>query len=111
VAVVARILPRHWDGHRLLQFLTGLALIALSFAVRVDGPTATPATVSAAPAAAVVGAVHTEPAEVDSDQAVRRPTATGPADVTLPAAAVAPVTTAPVGDIPPAYGSRAPPAA
>ena len=32
MAVVARLLPRHWDGYRLLQFLTGLALIALAFA-------------------------------------------------------------------------------
>lgn len=33
MAIVARLLPRHWDGRRLLQFLTGLALIALAFAV------------------------------------------------------------------------------
>jgi hypothetical protein len=33
VTTVARLLPRHWDGRRLLQFLTGLALIALAFAV------------------------------------------------------------------------------
>ncbi|MCA2214853.1 hypothetical protein [Jidongwangia harbinensis] len=32
MAEVARILPRHWDGHRLLRFLTGLALLALAFA-------------------------------------------------------------------------------
>ncbi|MEV4708572.1 hypothetical protein [Actinoplanes sp. NPDC049316] len=32
MAVVVRLLPRHWDGRRLLQFLTGLALIALAFA-------------------------------------------------------------------------------
>ncbi|MFI7544079.1 hypothetical protein [Actinoplanes sp. NPDC049599] len=31
MATVARLLPRHWDGRRLLQFLTGLALIALAF--------------------------------------------------------------------------------
>lgn len=36
VAVIDRVLPRDWDGRRLLRFLTGLALIALSFAVRVD---------------------------------------------------------------------------
>jgi hypothetical protein len=33
VATVARLHPRLWDGRRLLQFLTGLALIALAFAV------------------------------------------------------------------------------
>jgi hypothetical protein len=42
VAVARRLLPRHWDGHRLLQFLTGLALLALTFGG---------ATVPAAPAA------------------------------------------------------------
>lgn len=31
VADVARMLPRHWDGPRLLRFLTGLALLALAF--------------------------------------------------------------------------------
>jgi hypothetical protein len=33
VATVARLLPRYWDGRRLLQFLAGLALIALAFAL------------------------------------------------------------------------------
>jgi len=50
VAAVARILPRFWDGRRLLQFLTGLALIAVAFAVpALAGPPATvppPATVT-----------------------------------------------------------------
>ncbi|WP_275980096.1 hypothetical protein [Couchioplanes caeruleus] len=32
MADVVRLLPRHWDGRRLLQFLAGLALIALAFA-------------------------------------------------------------------------------
>src|SRR5688500_18111244 len=31
VAVVARLLPRHWDGSRLLRFLAGLAMLALAF--------------------------------------------------------------------------------
>jgi hypothetical protein len=39
VATVVRLLPRHWDGRRLLQFLTGLALIALAFAApTLQGP-------------------------------------------------------------------------
>ena len=25
------MLPRHWDGHRLLRFLAGLAMLALAF--------------------------------------------------------------------------------
>lgn len=31
VAVVARVLPRHWDGSRLLRFLAGLAMLTLAF--------------------------------------------------------------------------------
>ena len=50
MTTVARLLPRHWDGRRLLQFLTGLALIALAFALPAllspsGGPAETPATV------------------------------------------------------------------
>jgi hypothetical protein len=44
VATVARLLPRYWDGRRLLQFLTGLALIALAFAAAaLQGPVGPPA--------------------------------------------------------------------
>jgi hypothetical protein len=49
VAVARRLLPRHWDGHRLLQFLTGLALLALTFggaAVPAAPPPAAPAPVT-----------------------------------------------------------------
>ena len=50
MATVARLLPRHWDGRRLLQFLTGLALIALAFAVPTlqdpaDQPAESPVTI------------------------------------------------------------------
>ena len=50
MTTVARLLPRHWDGRRLLQFLTGLALIALAFALPAllspsGGAAETPATV------------------------------------------------------------------
>ncbi|RSM43093.1 hypothetical protein DMB66_53825 [Actinoplanes sp. ATCC 53533] len=50
MATVARLLPRHWDGRRLLQFLTGLALIALAFAVPAlqdpaDQPAESPVTI------------------------------------------------------------------
>lgn len=31
VTAVARLLPRDWDGGRLLRFLTGLAMLALAF--------------------------------------------------------------------------------
>jgi len=50
VATVARLLPRYWDGRRLLQFVAGLALIALAFAVPAllgpaDQPAEAPVTV------------------------------------------------------------------
>jgi hypothetical protein len=51
VAIVERLLPRHWDGRRLLQFLAGLALLAMSFALRAD-VVATPAAVPASAGAA-----------------------------------------------------------
>jgi hypothetical protein len=61
VAIVERLLPRHWDGRRLLQFLAGLALLAMSFALRAD-VVATPAAVpaSAGAAASVTAAVRGE---------------------------------------------------
>ena len=31
MAAVARVLPRLWDGRRLLRFLTGLAMLTLAF--------------------------------------------------------------------------------
>ncbi|WP_250007042.1 hypothetical protein [Actinoplanes sp. M2I2] len=46
MTAVARVLPRDWDGHRLLRFLTGLALLALAFATHL-----LPAPAAAAPAA------------------------------------------------------------
>ncbi|XVU23444.1 hypothetical protein ACQPZJ_40305 [Actinoplanes sp. CA-054009] len=56
MAAVTRVLPRHWDGRRLLRFLTGLAMLALAFTM--------PATPSVAPAApvAVVSSVRAEAA-------------------------------------------------
>jgi hypothetical protein len=55
---VARVLPRHWDGSRLLRFLTGLAMIALAFTAHVAPPalTAAPPTPTAAPVAQVAPA-------------------------------------------------------
>jgi hypothetical protein len=44
VPAVQRVHPRHWDGHRLLQFLTGLALVTLAFGT----PAASTAPASAA---------------------------------------------------------------
>ena len=55
MAFVERLLPRHWDGRRLLQFLTGLALLALAFAIP-GAAVATPA--SPAPVTSVVSTVE-----------------------------------------------------
>jgi hypothetical protein len=38
VTAVTRVLPRYWDGLRLLRFLTGLAMLALAFTVHVTPP-------------------------------------------------------------------------
>ena len=61
-----RVLPRHWDGRRLLRFLAGLAMLALAFTAHPPAPEpvtpvaavvapAPPAPVRAAPAAAEPG--------------------------------------------------------
>jgi hypothetical protein len=83
VTTVARLLPRHWDGRRLLQFLTGLALIALAFAV--------PALLN--PAAPPADAPVTVITTVDT------PVAPGLPVIDLPAPAAAADTAAP-GDAP-----------
>ena len=67
MALLARLLPRDWDGRRLLQFLTGLGLLALAFA---------------APAAPVAAAGAPAPAPVVVSQAgpvVEAPAVDGPA--------------------------------
>lgn len=63
MTVVRRLLPRHWDGHRLLQFLTGLALLALTF-----GGSAAPAA-PAPPAPAPVTTTVEAPAATAADPA------------------------------------------
>jgi hypothetical protein len=67
VALLERLHPRHWDGHRLLQFLTGLALLALAF----SAPVAPAEPAAALPPAAVVSAAEVrtaaeQPAAQDS---------------------------------------------
>jgi hypothetical protein len=112
VAIVERLLPRYWDGRRLLRFLAGLALLALAFAVRVDAVATPPAPATAvvsttvdAPPAASVTETDQSPATVDVPL-------TGPVDTRVAPAAVVlePVTFA-AGVDQPAYGSRGPPRA
>lgn len=63
VTAVARVLPRDWDGHRLLRFLTGLAMLALAFAAQLaPGHLATAAPAPAVSAVAVAPVVPVAPA-------------------------------------------------
>ena len=83
-----RVLPRDWDGHRLLRFLAGLAMLALAFT---SPAFASPAltshvTPAARPAPAVVRSVTAEaPAPVR---------AATPAEPAAPALPPGPVTVA-----------------
>jgi hypothetical protein len=73
---VARLLPRDWDGQRLLRFLAGLAMLALAFTFRVDGlPAASPVTSSSVSAEAA----QTQPAQTQPAQT--QPAQTEAADV------------------------------
>src|SRR3954464_53257 len=55
VSGLVQVLPRYWDGRRLLRFLTGLAMLALSFTAHVREqaplPAPPPAAVTAPPPA------------------------------------------------------------
>ena len=66
VGIVARLSPRFWDGRRLLQFLTGLAMAVLALGAAVF----TPASASDfAPAASVAAAPPAYATEADGAQA------------------------------------------
>lgn len=82
MTAVARLLPRHWDGRRLLQFLTGLALIALAFTAtaRATAPPAEPTE----PAITIITTVDTPAAPgLPSDQGISgRVVVEGPAAAT-----------------------------
>ena len=114
MAIVERLLPRHWDGRRLLQFLTGLALLALAFALP-GGAVATPAT--PAPVASIVSATVDAPAAApagETDQAATTAEAplAPPADgVFVPIAVRVESAALADGDSQRAWGSRGPPRA
>jgi hypothetical protein len=60
VTAVTRVLPRFWDGRRLLRFLTGLAMLTLAFTVHVTPPApALPAAPAAAVATSPAAPAHT----------------------------------------------------
>jgi hypothetical protein len=94
VTAAVRVLPRHWDGGRLLRFLTGLATLALAFTARLDAPSApvAPAVVSApAPAVAPVPQPVRAVAPAAAPVAAAEPapvTSRFPAPAPVPAAAI-----------------------
>ena len=116
MAALLRLLPRHWDGKRLLQFLTGLALLALTLGGPVASAAPTSSTSASTPtttattatvASAADAAASTDPAAVAV--AVQRQTeCQHDASGVTPAVPAAPVA-APAGVAPGAHDSRAPP--
>ena len=125
MAFVERLLPRHWDGRRLLQFLTGLALLALAFAIPAEA-VATPAsaapvsTTVAAPAEARAAAqavkgdrVAASAAQSDQAAAAVDVLLTGPSGVAFVPVAAVPVEARGFadGESQGAWGSRGPPQA
>jgi hypothetical protein len=87
VTAVAHVLPRYWDGRRLLRFLTGLAMLALAFTVHVTPPApelaapAPPASAPSAPPASALPAAVAEsaPSNAPSAPASAEPVASLPA--------------------------------
>ncbi|MEU4241167.1 hypothetical protein [Actinoplanes sp. NPDC026619] len=53
MTAVARVLPRNWDGHRLLRFIAGLAMLALAFTTPALAEPAAPIPVAAIPVTAI----------------------------------------------------------
>jgi hypothetical protein len=129
---VARLLPRHWDGRRLLRFLTGLAMLALAFTTpAVQTPAAMPATaeVPATVAMPATAEMPATPATVAVSERASAPVASvtlsEPAPAPLPVRAPAAPRSAEIlaimvaaafavsltGRTPQVRGERAPPAA
>ncbi|HEY0533425.1 MAG TPA: hypothetical protein VGD29_17685 [Actinoplanes sp.] len=73
MTAVTRVLPRHWDGRRLLRFLTGLAMLALAFTVHMTPPAPSPPSLPAALPAAAPAAL---PAAAPASSTVTPPSST-----------------------------------
>jgi hypothetical protein len=125
---VARLLPRDWDGQRLLRFLAGLAMLALAFTFRAEGlPAASPVTSSVAPvttsvapvtsASGSAGAVEIEAARTSARPIGETGQIAEAAQIVSFAPSIAVMSGEPAGDsavvvdgiLPGAGGSRAPP--
>jgi hypothetical protein len=109
VTAVTYVLPRLWDGRRLLRFLTGLAMIALAFTVHVTSPA--PAHSAEQPAVAVAVA-QAGPASPEAPAPASEPAASLPAlpPATAPVLGMA-VLLLPAGRFFSVRGERAPPVA
>jgi hypothetical protein len=73
VAVVARLLPRHWDGRRLLRFLAGLAMLALAVTAPAVPAPAVPAPPLAAPVDASLSAIVAAPERAAVEESIAEP--------------------------------------
>ena len=107
VAVVAHVLPRHWDGRRLLRLFTGLAMLALAFTGPAAFPVAPPAPVvvtASAPGGVVLASAAAIPA------AIEPPVPAVPAPVTLPLTVLIAAVLIPAGLALRVRAERAPPA-
>jgi hypothetical protein len=98
VADLARVLPRHWDGRRLLRFLAGLAMLALAFTAPASSE---PAAFVAAPAVSGPAAFVAPPAVSGPAAFVAPPAVSGPAGFaeSAPANAAAPAADAASPDV------------
>ena len=79
------MLPREWDGHRLLRFLTGLAMLAVAFAAHLAPSsleTAAPAPVTVA---GVTRAEAVTPAGFGAEQPAVEPRALSVPALPMPA--------------------------
>jgi hypothetical protein len=104
MAAIERLLPRHWDGRRLMRFLAGLALLAASFLAPAPAMAAAPAPASSVVSTTVeapASAIDQAPAVVDAP--VAAPVEAKPAAVTVEAGTFAD------SECQRAFGSRAPP--
>jgi hypothetical protein len=107
VTVVARVLPRDWDGSRLLRFLAGLAMLALAF-------TAPAAPMAPAEPTPVVAVSETAPVTLSESVPITHPvrvTVAPSLPEGLPVPVVATFTALLIGLARRTAGPRAPPAA
>jgi hypothetical protein len=85
MTAVARVLPRDWDGRRLLRFLTGLAMLALAFTVHMTPPAAASPDLSAPAASASAASASAASGPVASESAASAPVVAEEPVAALPA--------------------------